>query len=242
MPTTPTLALPYPVSADTADVPRDIKALADALDALAIAPAGVIQMWPGGAAPTGWFLLNGQVVPAASNPKLAALFGQAGGNVTLPNLAGRLPLGVDGAHALGTTGGAAAVQLTAAQSGVPAHAHANTIAVAQHPARNHAHGGATLARDRSQSHAHGVGGGSLIYNANVGAAVNVSAGTGMFRSAMGADAADPADHLHGITNDAMPALSHTVSGGVSNNAAGDAASSHENMPPYFAVNFIIRGG
>jgi hypothetical protein len=32
MPTTPNLALPYPVPTDTADVPRDIKALADRLD------------------------------------------------------------------------------------------------------------------------------------------------------------------------------------------------------------------
>lgn len=32
MPATPNLALPYPVETDTADVPRDIKALADRLD------------------------------------------------------------------------------------------------------------------------------------------------------------------------------------------------------------------
>lgn len=32
MPNTPTLALPYPVAADTADVPRDVKALADRLE------------------------------------------------------------------------------------------------------------------------------------------------------------------------------------------------------------------
>jgi len=34
MPLTPNLALPYPVGSDTADVPRDIKALADKLDPL----------------------------------------------------------------------------------------------------------------------------------------------------------------------------------------------------------------
>lgn len=43
MPATPNLALPYPVPADTADVPRDIKALADKLDisggAVAVLPA-----------------------------------------------------------------------------------------------------------------------------------------------------------------------------------------------------------
>jgi microcystin-dependent protein len=34
MPNTPRLALPYPVSTDTADVPRDLKALADRVEAL----------------------------------------------------------------------------------------------------------------------------------------------------------------------------------------------------------------
>lgn len=40
MANTPNLALPYPVPADTADVPRDVKALADKLDVV-VNPAGV---------------------------------------------------------------------------------------------------------------------------------------------------------------------------------------------------------
>jgi hypothetical protein len=38
MPTTPILALPYPVATDTADVPRDIQALANRLDIVAAPP------------------------------------------------------------------------------------------------------------------------------------------------------------------------------------------------------------
>ena len=41
MPTTPNLLLPYPVATDTADVPRDMKALADRLDIVAGAPAAI---------------------------------------------------------------------------------------------------------------------------------------------------------------------------------------------------------
>jgi hypothetical protein len=46
--TTPTLALPYPVAADTADVPRDIKALADKLDASILVPGcPIVSALPG---------------------------------------------------------------------------------------------------------------------------------------------------------------------------------------------------
>jgi hypothetical protein len=45
MPATPNLALPYPTAADTADVPRDIKALADRLDI--VASGAVVTTLPG---------------------------------------------------------------------------------------------------------------------------------------------------------------------------------------------------
>lgn len=46
MPTTPVYALPYPVLSDTADVPRDIQALATRLDGLALVPP-VVTSLPG---------------------------------------------------------------------------------------------------------------------------------------------------------------------------------------------------
>jgi microcystin-dependent protein len=95
MPTTPMLGLPYPDSLDTADVPRDIRALALAIEAQGVLPAGVMQIWPGAAAPAGWVLCDGQTVDAAANPKLAAIFGSAGGLVSLPNLKQRFPIGAD---------------------------------------------------------------------------------------------------------------------------------------------------
>jgi hypothetical protein len=42
MPTTPNYALPYPVATDTADVPRDIQALATRLDDRTVIPRAVI--------------------------------------------------------------------------------------------------------------------------------------------------------------------------------------------------------
>src|SRR4051812_35223478 len=51
---TPILGLPYPTDDDLAQVPRDIKALADAIDPLGVLPVGALCMWPTAAAPTGW--------------------------------------------------------------------------------------------------------------------------------------------------------------------------------------------
>lgn len=192
MATTATLQLPYPVSTDTANVPRDVKALADALDAASIAPAGVIQMWPGNTAPTGWQVCDGHTVPAATNPKLAALFGSSGGNVTLPDLRGRMLVGVSGTRPLRSSGGAATVALTTAQ--LPAHTHPmdGTRAV---PA---------------------IGSWALV---------NARYGNG--------------DFLNDIP------MRQTSGAGFTNPNATDASGgdgAHENMPPYYAINFIIRSG
>jgi microcystin-dependent protein len=246
MQTTPTLQLPYPEAADSADVPRDVKALADALDALGIGPAGVIQMWPGTAAPQGFYLCNGQQVPAATNPKLAALLGVAAGNVTLPDYRDAFPMGASATNALNSTGGAAQVALATAQ--LPAHNHGvndpgHVHALDQQGA--HSHGGQTGARDRSQSHGHLIASNAAIYNATAGTVVQWSQNTNlqnMFRAAMPADQTDPADHLHTIAIDG--AHTHTADlrqTGVSvQNAGGGAA--HENRPPFRAINFIIRAG
>lgn len=45
--TTPVLALPYPVPADTVDVPRDVKALADKLDTISALRPPVVSVLPG---------------------------------------------------------------------------------------------------------------------------------------------------------------------------------------------------
>jgi microcystin-dependent protein len=180
MKTTPTLLLPYPESTDSADVPRDIKALADAIDPLGIAPVGAMFMWPAASAPadadaTGrllWLLCIGQAVSAASYPKLATLLGQAGGNVTIPDMRDRFPSGAGVTMALGSTGGVASVVLSIAH--MPAHDH----------------GGVTDFRDRSQSHVHGSvwqGGTETTIAAGQPYGINANQPTA---------AADATDHRH----------------------------------------------
>jgi microcystin-dependent protein len=195
---TPNRSLPYPELGDSADVPRDIKALADALDAQSVIPAGVIQMWPDAAAPNGWLLCQGQPVPAASNPGLAAIFGTSGGNVILPDLRGRALIGAapvnvpasgDPARALRSSGGAATVALQA--TNVP---KLETAALIQ---------------QRS---------GGL----KAGAFNN-------YQTQAGYNAVD------GWDNGAARSVNGL--GGVALTGAA-----HENMSPYYAINFIIKAG
>ena len=72
MPTTPNLELPYPTSADTADVPRDLEALAAAVDS-AVADGVLLaagQYVPGGDV-TVVLPPNAWVCPAAQDTNMA---------------------------------------------------------------------------------------------------------------------------------------------------------------------------
>lgn len=213
---TPTLQLPYPLPDDTVDVPRDVKALADALDPLGTVPVGAFMLWPTAIAPLNWLLMVGQQVDAALYPKLATLLGQSGGLVTIPDMRDFFPVGA-GASPLGATGGAASVKLTGAQSGE----------------RGHNHSGLTGARDRAQVHSH-TGGTQAVFMGSGGenligylmTAQGSPYGVKNQAAGLTADNADVPDHLHTI---AMQ-------------AARDADAAHENRPPFRAVNFIMRAG
>jgi microcystin-dependent protein len=90
-------------------------------------PIGSIILWSGDNAPDGWLLCDGAEELRVDWPELFALigvsFGSASGDTfTLPNLLGRFPLGVSGAHAKATTGGTETHTLTTAQ--IPVHNHA----------------------------------------------------------------------------------------------------------------------
>jgi hypothetical protein len=124
-------------------------------------PTGGIIMWSGAVAdiPGGWYLCDGT-------------------NST-PNLVDRFVVGasVAGTYAVAATGGTAAVTLTGAQSGVPAHTHpqqANTF---------------------TQT------GGTIDGGADLGG----------------------------------------LGGTTQANSAANAASSHDNLPPYYALAYIMKG-
>lgn len=213
---TPINKLPYPQGADSADVPRDISALALALDPLGYVPVGSMLMWPATTAPTIadgngnplWLLMLGQVVLQATYPKLAVVLGAAGGNITIPDMRDRFPVGAGSSYALNATGGANTVTLTDRQSGTRAHSH----------------GGITSAADRALGHTHGI----------AAQAINLAGGGGIWIRQV--DNTQP--WVTTTLGDNAPDHQHYIP----QEAAANALDAHENRPPYRAINFIIRAG
>jgi microcystin-dependent protein len=125
MSTTGRLLLPYPTSTDTADVPRDLKALADRVEALtawirqADFASGAGVHWPGdlkfsaALPPAGvdWLFCDGTSYLRATYQALFDALGGAaspwglpdGTHFKVPDLRGRSPIGTGTGTALGAT-------------------------------------------------------------------------------------------------------------------------------------------
>lgn len=127
--TTPILQLPYPVPDDAVDVPRDVQALAEAIEAHGAFIVAEVRWVAVLATPRGWLPCDGAAVSRTTYAKLyAALadrFGAGDGSTTfnVPDFRGRVPVGAGTgpgltARAIATKWGVEAVLLTGAQSGV----------------------------------------------------------------------------------------------------------------------------
>jgi microcystin-dependent protein len=80
--------------------------------------------------PKGWALCNGQLLPINQNQALFALLGTRYGgngqtNFALPNLRGRVPIHMSGAHTLGEAAGSTSVTVNIQQ--LPTHMHALNV-------------------------------------------------------------------------------------------------------------------
>jgi microcystin-dependent protein len=91
-----------------------------------VMPSGAIVMWYTATAPDGWLVCDGSTFSAVTYPDLNTVLG----GTTLPDLKGRVAVGVDDSagrvtsdNTLGDSSGAEDVTLTGAQSGTSAHSH-----------------------------------------------------------------------------------------------------------------------
>lgn len=166
-------------------------------------PSGVLQMYAGSAAPTGWLLCNGAEVAIATYGALYAVLGTTYGALTngsggagsthfrLPDARGRSIVGAGTgtgltARTLAATGGAESVTLSGAESGTSAHGHGNTIgATTGSQSADHNHGvtvdgtGAVSTGGISANHYHSfsTGDNSVSHAHNVPRGVIATAGT-----------------------------------------------------------------
>lgn len=215
---TPIRQIPYPEASEAADVPTDMKEMADKLDTFGYVPVGAMMLWAlAGAPDANWLLCDGSPVPVGY-PLLRALM------VNTPNLQGRVIVGVGtlaggSTYGVGALGGEERHSLLATESGMVGHDHSTyTSGRADGVTGNHDHDGATTGQVLA-----GSGGEGLIGF--------LSGGPGNFfgvkQLVVGVDTnpSGTPDHRHVVTG--AP--------------AANATNPHENRQPYVALNYIIRG-
>jgi microcystin-dependent protein len=201
---------------------------------------------------------------------VSTTYGVGDGTTTfnLPDLRGRGIAGADNmggtgsgrlslANTLGTTGGSETVTLTAAQSGVPAHQHANTVtnnavttgAGSAHTHTQNAHGHTIVNQSTGTQIAY-MGNGASGYTDQWGQAgqAGLSAGTPIQLTT--ATNQNESAHTHSVTSNVTisnaneSAHTHSVTSNVSisnvNNSAAPAAESHSVLQPTMVLNYIIK--
>lgn len=165
---------PYPTTSETPNVPRDLEALATALDVDvdALLPVGSIVAHAGSATPTGWLLCNGGSFSSAVYPALFAVLGSP----TLPNLTDRF---LKGSTTAGSTGGSRTITVdnmpshnpggvTAAMSANAVHAHSGSTST------EGAHGHSTNFASRNEVFSAGSSGTYAAYNVTGGSVTSTA--------------------------------------------------------------------
>jgi microcystin-dependent protein len=201
-------------------------------------PAGVVLPFAGSTAPQGYLLCDGGAVSRTDYADLFAAIGTvygAGDGATtfnVPDLSGRVVLGVSQSHALGSTGGEAVHTLTeqelpAHTHTVPSHGHADNI-TATTPVLTHTITQAVFKYNSPNRFTTGGSGMSDNYCNNGTMSATASRSTNLAVSA-------------------HAAASCTVSGSISDCSAFDteqagASDAHNNMQPYSVMKYIISIG
>lgn len=190
-------------------------------------PLGFVAAWPTASAlPASWLACDGSAVSRAAYAALFAAIGTTNGagdgatTFNLPNPPGKFIPGAAGTYAPADTGGSANL-------GVGAHTHLPPYANTDRQSVHRHHGpGNTGASDFSETT------GSTIAALVAGFGVNASTaftGAGHTHTFFGDLSADnspsggPASHQHGISG-----------------TYASSSESDDQLPPWFAVTFIIR--
>lgn len=203
--------------------------------AASLVPVGTITLFSGATAPSGWAICNGQIVPKSDGT----------GNLTTPDLRGRVPVGKADAVDLLSTFGSDSVTITTEQAGD--HTHTATIATGgAHTHTGTAEGHAlTIAEMPAHSHGNGINDDSTSF---------FSYGS----KQAPATYADPSSSSHGaVTNQGITETigggavhthnvsvasggEHTHTGTIATNGAHAHKSTFDVRQASVALHFIIK--
>ena len=209
-------------------------------------PIGGGCLWFTATPPANFLIADGSSLDTTTYAKLFAVigytYGGSGANFNLPPMIGAFPRGANTAYPLAATGGEATHVLTAAE--LAAHTHTAAQAAHTHTATQAAHSHA------DQGHNHPDGGSYQDPHSHGGVVVpggTFSLGVAGYTTTPGrTDSQQPAVHIVvGVGNAnlaaAQPAITvanATPAITVAANTGGGAA--HNNLPPFVAINFIVR--
>lgn len=199
-------------------------------------PAGIVMPFAGSVAPEGWLLCDGSAVFRSTYSDLftaiGTIYGAGDGSTTfnLPNLSGKVVIGVSANHVLGSTGGEATHTLTSSElpahvHEVPQHGHGNDI-VATTPELTH-----TVTQPVFKYNRPNTKNTRTDYSNQRFTSTNTATATRSTDAAV-------ADHA---------ATDCTVSGGlgtcnVNVTSSVGSGGAHNNMQPYIVTNYIICTG
>lgn len=233
MPTTSTFGLPFPASTDPFNVPTDMQALAQALEAFLV-PVGTILHTIRSTAPSGWLFHNQTIANADTTfPALWAVAPaswKSGSSLVIPNLADSVLI-QQAATPLGATGGANS--RTIGSANLPPHTHAIDH---DHAAFTSAAGSAHNHGVTDPGHTHTIAARENPVSGSLGSlGLSNAGGTITTRTSdsqtTGISTQNESAHTHSID---VPAFT-----GASGNG-GFAGTALDTTPKHLAVNLMIK--